>query len=420
MSFQAPLKYNKVLREIIFSALKGDAIDSIDLDEIDKVLRDSFSIEHMRESGTFFTGLELATKTLDLFPEPIGSKSVIMDPTCGAGNLLVLCSRRLKVYPKLTQTLSIWGEQLRGYDLYDSFIEVAKLRIIIDALNRGAKMDCDISVALNLLPNLKARNALEIIKDDLENLTHIIMNPPFILSSSPEDHYWKRGKVNSAGIFIDKYVRLLPSNCSISAILPDVLRSGSRYADFRKYVECNLVGHCNIWGRFNKKTDVDVFILSGKINHNTENKIAWSLDLGFYKQLSSKYDVRVGPLVAYRDPQSGEEHPYFHPKNSPAWEVVTKLTETRKFAGKLIHPPFVVVKRTSSPSDKFRASATIINLDVPVAIENHMIIIKPKDSTLKACLKLLKILKAPKTNDFLNNKIRTRHLTVEVVKKIPI
>lgn len=420
MSFQSPSKYNEALRNIILSASKGNAIDSIDLDEIDLILRDAYSIEHMRESGTFFTGLKLATKTLDSFPEQIDAHSVILDPTCGAGNLLVLCSRKLTVYPKLTQTLSIWGRQLKGYDLYESFIEGAKLRIIIDALNRGAKMDCDINSALNLLPNLKAKNALEINFDDLNDITHIIMNPPFMLSKSPENSYWKKGKVNSAGIFLDKYLRLLPSNCNISAILPDVLRSGSRYVDFRKHVECNLIGTCCIWGRFNKKTDVDVFILSGKIKHESSSKISWSLNLGSYQQLSSKYDVRVGPLVAYRDPQEGEEHPYFHPKNSPAWEVITKQTEKRKFRGTLIQPPFVVVKRTSSPTDKFRASATVINLRTPVAIENHMIVIKPKDSTLKSCLNLIEILKSSRTNDFLNNRIRTRHLTVGVVKEIPI
>ncbi|MGR4050478.1 N-6 DNA methylase [Kosakonia cowanii] len=420
MSFQFTSKYNEALRNIILSAPLGNAIDSIDLDEIDLILRDSYSIENMRQSGTFFTGLELATKALDSFPDQINAQSVILDPTCGAGNLLVLCSRKLAIHPKLTQTLSIWGKQLKGYDLYESFIEGAKLRIIIDALNRGAKMDCDINTALNLLPNITVKDALNINHDDLKDITHMIMNPPFMLSKSPKNNYWKKGKVNSAGIFLDHYLRLLPSNCSISAILPDVLRSGSRYADFRKYVECNFVGKCNIWGRFNKKTDVDVFILMGKTTYNSTKRISWSLDLGDYNQLSSKYDVRVGPLVAYRDPQEGKEHPYFHPKNSPAWEIITKQTEKRKFEGALIHPPFVLVKRTSSPTDKYRASATVINLEIPVAIENHMIVIKPKDSTLKSCLELLGILKSSQTNDFLNNRIRTRHLTVGVIKEIPI
>ncbi|MCP6048498.1 SAM-dependent DNA methyltransferase, partial [Klebsiella pneumoniae] len=69
------------------------------------------------------------------------------------------CSRRFSIYPTLTQTLSIWGQQLKGFDLYEIFVESAKLRIIIDALNRGAKKDCDIDIALTLLPNIKVKNA---------------------------------------------------------------------------------------------------------------------------------------------------------------------------------------------------------------------------------------------------------------------
>ncbi|HCC2281432.1 N-6 DNA methylase [Citrobacter portucalensis] len=420
MSLQAPLEYNKILREIISSSSKGHAIKSIDLDEIDSILRDSLSIKNMREAGSFFTGLKLATKTLDSFLEPIKINSVVLDPTCGAGNLLVACSRRFSIYPTLTQTLSIWGQQLKGFDLYEIFVESAKLRIIIDALNRGAKKDCDIDIALTLLPNIKVKNALDVCEMDLKDITHVVMNPPFTITPSPNNYYWKKGKVNSAGIFMDKYIRLLPAGCCVSAILPDVLRSGSRYEEFRTFIDCNLIGTCNIWGRFNAKTDVDVFILSGKIKRYLNSRLPWSPNLGKYMQLSSQYDVRVGPLVAYRDHQEGEEHPYFHPKNSPAWEIISKVSETRKFKGTTIIPPFIVVKRTSSPTDKFRASATIINLDLPVAVENHMIVIRPKDSSFESCLKLMKILKSEKTNNFLNNRIRTRHLTVGVIKEIPI
>ncbi|MCU6193895.1 N-6 DNA methylase [Enterobacter sichuanensis] len=418
MNLQLPLKYNEMLREIISSSKQ--IIKSIDLDEIDSILRESFSIKEMRDAGSFFTGLKLATKTLELFPCKIQSDSIILDPTCGAGNLLVLCSRKLSVNITLTETLLQWGKQLKGYDIYEQFIEGAKLRLIIEALNRGAVKDCDLDFAMNLLYDIKVRDALQVSEKDLFGVTHVIMNPPFTIAPSPDKDYWKKGKVNSAGIFLDKYLRLLPLNCSISAILPDVLRSGSRYADFRAFVESNIYGKCHIWGRFNSKTDVDVFILSGEINRNKKGCIPWSPYLGDYHKLSSDYEVRVGPLVAYRDPEEGKQHPFLHPKNCPAWEIINQPSEYRKFKGTLITPPFVVVKRTSSPTDKFRASATIININMPVAVENHMIIIKPKDSTLKACEKLLSVLHSSRTNDFLNERIRTRHLTVGVIKEIPL
>src|SRR5690606_14225557 len=119
-------------------------------------------------------------------------------------------------------------------------------------------------------------------------------------------------------------------------------------------------------------------------------------------KLSDLFDVRVGQLVAFRDPEEGELYPYFHPKNCPAWGTINQITEERRFLKKPLNPPFIVVKRTSSPRDKYRASATIINLKQPVVIENHMIVIRPKSGLLRDCKKLLKVLRADRTNLFLN------------------
>ncbi|HIB8922266.1 TPA: N-6 DNA methylase, partial [Morganella morganii] len=136
--------------------------------------------------------------------------------------------------------------------------------------------------------------------------------------------------------------------------------------------------------------------------------------------LSKLFDVRIGPLVAYRDPQEGNNYPYFHAKNSIAWSEISTATEFRKFSGKVIFPPFILIKRTSSPSDKYRASATLINLSEPVAVENHMIVLIPKTGKLSDCRKVMTILKSKKTNQFLNSRARMRHLTVNSVKDIPI
>ncbi|WP_081275691.1 N-6 DNA methylase [Serratia plymuthica] len=412
-------KHNESLRQVIASSNESLRTQLIDLDGLDIVMRECLSIEDMREAGSFFTGLNLATKVIEQFDRPINLNSVVLDPTCGAGNLLIVCSRQLKVDKSLTQTLSLWGKVLWGFDIYESFIEAAKLRIIIEAINRGAHNDCNLDTAFKLLKNIKVQDALTITSNELATVTHAVMNPPFTIWPSPRVNYWKSGKVNAAGVVFDLYLRLLPYECAISAILPDVLRSGSRYEGFRKYLSENMCGECLVWGRFNKKTDVDVFIISGIISSNNKN-IKWFQDIGEYQRLSSLFDVRIGPLVAYRDIEDGSEYPYFHPKNSPAWKTVSTATEKRKFKGVVLRPPFIVVKRTSSPSDRYRASATIINLNEYVAIENHMIVIKPKNSTLKDCKLLLKILKSESTNEFLNQRIRVRHLTVGVIKDIPI
>ena len=100
--------------------------------------------------------------------------------------------------------------------------------------------------------------------------------------------------------------------------------------------------------------------------------------------------------------------------------MVREATEKRRFRGTVLNPPLIVIKRTSSPSDRNRASATIINLREPVAIENHMIVVTPKDGKMDTCRKLMRILQNQKTNDFLNERIRLRHLTIGVIKDIPL
>ncbi|MHA2707191.1 N-6 DNA methylase [Vibrio owensii] len=406
------------MRKILASPDSRTMQDIVNLDSIDMILRELLTIEEMRDAGSFFTGQKLATKLVRSFKTPITFDSIVLDPTCGAGNLLIEASRELGVERTLSETLVKWGRILWGFDIHLHFVEATKLRLITEAVNRGVTQDCDLETAYELLPNIQVRDALSLTQDELSHVTHAIMNPPFTIWPSPKVNYWKSGKVNAAGIVFDKYLRLLPKSCDVSAILPDVLRSGSRYHGFREFVSSMLEASIEVVGRFNNKTDVDVFILSGIINES-DKEVTWFKATESSTTISDFFEVRTGPLVAYRDPQEGQKYPYFYPKNCPAWKVIAKQTETRRFLGKVITPPLVVVKRTSSPSDKYRASATLITLREPVAIENHMIIIKPKDGSVAMCKKLMQTLKSPMTNDFLNERIRLRHLTVGVIKDIP-
>lgn len=413
--------HNQDLRNLIDNSCLEPISSIVDLDSIDTVLRECLTLGQMREAGSFFTGQALATKTINSFEKALTLNSRVLDPTCGAGNLLIECSRKLGVRDTLSETLEEWGEILWGFDIHESFIEATKLRLIIDALNRGVQKNCSIEQAISYFKNIKIMDAMLVTKEDLKSITHVVMNPPFSIWSSPNKNYWKQGKINAAGIVLDHYLRVLPNECNLIAILPDVLRSGSRYNLFREFCSLKMHATCKLWGRFNSKTNVDVFILSGKITKSDNLKnILWQEDLGNYEPLSTQFDVCTGPLVAYRDLELGNEYPYFNSKNTIAWETINEVNQTRKFQGKVISPPFILVKRTSSPGDKYRATATIINLKTMVAVENHLIVIKPKNNSLRDCKKLLKILKSNKTNNFLNQRIRLRHLTVEVIKSIPL
>lgn len=409
--------HNAAMRRILLSKDKKKLQNLVNLDNIDLVLRELLTIEEMREAGSFFTGQKLASKAVCLLPA-ITSSSVVLDPTCGAGNLLIEASRKLGVASTLSETLKVWGKVLWGFDIHLYFIEATKLRIVVEAINRGVEQDCDLDEVFELLPNIQVRDAFTVNSEELSNVTHLLMNPPFTIIPSPKQNYWKKGKVNAAGVLFDNYLRQLPKSCKVSAILPDVLRSGSRYNEFRKFVSGAMQADVDVWGRFNNKTDVDVFLLSGVIG-DSEQVVVWHSAEEVESTVSDSFEVRTGPLVSYRDPEEGAEYPYFYPKICTQWEVIREPIETRRFSGKALNPPFVVIKRTSSPSDRYRASATLINLREPVAIENHMIVVIPKDGRVSTCKKLMKVLQHQKTNDFLNKRIRLRHLTVGVIKDIP-
>ncbi|MDR6985383.1 hypothetical protein J2X32_004048 [Rheinheimera pacifica] len=418
------IEHNNSLRSLYESYENNDDVQKhnyvASLNEIDNVMRKVLGIELMKESGTFFTGDELAEVLLSSFRSPFNVDSVILDPTCGAGNLLIACSRRLPIEKGLQSTLLIWGRILWGGDLFQSFVEATKLRIIIEAINRGCEIDCNLDTAYSLLSNIKVFDALDATAVDIKDVTHLVMNPPFCNWSPPKNSFWKQGNVNAAAVVLEHYLRISPSQTQVSSILPDVLRSGSRYGYWRDMVQSYTSCFVNIIGRFNRKTDVDVFILAGETTNGFEEKIDWlQVHSGNVSTIADSYEVSVGKLVAYRDKEEGTDYPYIHPKNVPAWSEVANYPERRKFLGKAVLPPFVVIRRTSSPSDKFRAIGAIIDGKEPIAVENHLIVVKPLTGGISECRKLLRVLKSEETNKFLNVRIRCRHLTVEAVKEIP-
>jgi hypothetical protein len=128
----------------------------------------------------------------------------------------------------------------------------------------------------------------------------------------------------------------------------------------------------------------------------------------------------VGAVVPHRlKKNEGSFCPFLHAKGLPFWGVSKPGNERVAFAGTTFRPPFVAVRRTSSPSDRHRALSTIIRGPRLVAVENHLVVCIPKSGGLRACERLLKILQRPSTDAFLNERIRCRHLTVGVVREIP-
>src|SRR4051812_47203593 len=70
----------------LYAALDGGA---------GKELRRLVPLDDLRATGTFFTGSGLATKVAERILPTVGKGAKILDPGCGAGDLLLACAKRL-------------------------------------------------------------------------------------------------------------------------------------------------------------------------------------------------------------------------------------------------------------------------------------------------------------------------------------
>lgn len=142
--------------------------------------------------------------------------------------------------------------------------------------------------------------------------------------------------------------------------------------------------------------------------------------------IGQQYSVRVGRVVPHRDKEKDENtlHPYLDVHSVPAWESVQADRKERRYKGTTFTPPFVAVRRNSRANDPHRAVGTIIQARNPeqpeqIAVENHLLVLRPNSGQLTDCETLLKCLRDPRTNDWLNERIRCRHLTVGSIQSIP-
>lgn len=386
-------------------------------------VRELIDIATLRESGVFFTSDALAKKAIDNFNVSIDGNSFVVDPTCGSGSLLVAASRNLPIMSSASQTLKKWGSQLCGIDIFPQFVYCTKLRLVLESLVRGAKPDKSLADLLALLVNVHVGNCLE-EKEIISKATHLALNPPYNNSKVIAKYDWASGKINNAALYYYELSLALNDGCSVAAILPDVLRSGSRFEAWRGNVARNLNNtKVSVEGRFDKQTDIDIFLLSGLIDKDSRSEIYWQLpevrESAGELKVCDLFDVAVGAVVPYRDPQEGKLYAYIHPKILPRWGEISKIPESRKFLGRVFQPPFIAVRRTSGPRDRYRAVPTLVLGKRLVAVENHLIVLTPKNDDIENCRKLIRLFSEDYVNDYLNNRIRCRHLTVSAISEIP-
>lgn len=378
----------------------------------------------LKRTGAFFTSSALSKRAAAALPVLRETGGLIVDPACGAGNLLLAAARQLSISPGLHETLASWGRRLAGFDLHPRFIRATHLRLAVLALSRGVEFDLDGPLSLaGYFPNIRRGDGLREIAT-LRNIDALIVNPPFASVVAPRACTWAVGRVTKAAIFFDRCLQGLPAGTVISAVLPDVLRSGARYQNWRLAMERHaLITAIRPVGNF-QTADVDVFLLE-MLMHNGKPGLSrrgfWWSKSSAASTLGDRFSVNVGAVVPHRlKPKEGPVSPYLHAKALPHWGVCEAGAEDVAFAGRLFTPPFVAVRRTSNPADKHRALGTIIKGKVPVAVENHLLVCTPVKGGIAACRELLGALRSITTDKFLNRRIRCRHLTVGVVREIPL
>jgi len=401
------------LEASILAALDGQAAES---------LRSLVPLETLRHDGIFLTGSELAHRAVRGILPTLDASSVILDPTCGASDLLLACVGSLPAERSVAQTLRAWGAQLVGRDLHSELLEVARLRLLLAVVQRfpGSRVSRR-TLEGPLFPGIQTGCGLS---DGIyETATHLVMNPPFTTTPAPDFCDWASGQASNAAVFLEHALRRTKPGTRIAAILPDVLRSGSRYERWRQLVErLAQIEHLEIGEQFNRWTDIHVFVLNlcvrQRVTTSSKRAGTWTRRAA-ESRLGDRFEVRIGPVVDYRDPHEGDEHPFIEPRDLPPWETISRISRTRRFSGSLITPPFIAVRRTSRPGDPHRAVGTLVLGKSPIAVENHVICLIPRRGGQRSGRAGLRNLRDPKSTKWLDERIRCRHLTVRALTELP-
>ena len=385
-------------------------------------LRDTTALNTRRSRGAFFSSTRLRSVALAEESPGGGARTATLDPAVGAGDLLIEVARRLPVSHDLVRTLQQWGLLLHGRDLEPVFVRLAKARLVMLAVSRGAKMNSDTTTGLDeFFPQIRVGDGLELLDSGCFG-GHVVMNPPFTYHLADEGTAWASGRTNLAATFLAGFFDNAQPGTQLTAILPDVIRTGSRYARLRS-LACERIHISSVepFGRFDEWTDVDVFILRGTAREPqlTISDVQWWPNSSG-ETLGDRFDIHVGPVVPHRDSEYGDKHPYLHARSVPlGGDFDSSNADRRGYQRRLFRTPFVVVRRTSRPGDKSRGVGTVILGSQSVLVENHLIVLKPKDGSIGTCRRAADLLGSKYARQWLDDRIRCRHLTVRALRELP-
>ncbi len=361
--------------------------------------------------GAFFTPDEMATELCAGASGRIQAGAPTIDPAIGDGQLLLAAAAHLPTRNTLDATMEAWGKVLYGGDIEASFVHAARKRLIAAAAKRvGEHAPKD--VPLDWLPGIRLQDFAA--REDLGEFDVFLLNPPFTHERA-KALKWASGKVNTAAVFVHRIAEHATPGSAVSAILPDVLRSGSRYEAWRKSID-HLMPSSSIspWGAFDDDTGVDVFLGDFQVGHSGPSR-AWTPPPGESHRLEQSFNLKVGPLVDYRAPKEGKVVRYL----DRDW-IRDGTIHKRKFRGPLIDGPFVTVHRTSAPRDTPRLRARTMAESGSYAVENHLITVKPRSGQLRDCERLVKWMQTKSIREWVNERAACRHLTIRLLRNLPL
>lgn len=377
----------------------------------------TLSLDERREHGVFFSGASWARKILS--GQDLTRWRRYVDPSVGVGDLLLEVCKTLPLAGSANDTIELWALRLVAVDLRKSFLEIAWLRIQALAIHRHATEKNQTSkLTFKKLPKNFITGDILSIDIGLKERDCVIMNPPYQRIQARPNSFVGKGKKSAAALHIEHIFTQAPQNTGVFALVPDVLRSGSSYSKFRKFIRSSAEIHSfKPCGAFGIHADVDVAILV--ITTKTQENSDSTLPSCSTECVEDYFSVSVGPVVPHRTPTTGTPRGYLTAKNAKIGETISKPAEFANYECRLEKGPFVIVRRTSSPSDKKRARTSLVACSNEFLIENHLLVLKPKDGKLSTCQSLIKIMDSPESDKWLNDNMRCRHLTVGSIKQLP-
>lgn len=392
-----------------------------------------FSSEDRAKDGIFFSGHALSSFVASFIKDKIQSGATIADPTCGAGDLLLGCMEFSPIENDLTTTLEKWDKQVFGLDIHEEFSATTRARLLLLAATKyrrnNPSSSQDVPVG-NFFSNVRHADYFREMQH-VANVDCVVMNPPFYNVNEPVPCSYGTGCLQIAARFFQQVVEQGNAGQEIVAVLPDVLRSGTRYARWRSQIEqrAEILNLC-VYGKFDKRTDVDVFVIHVRkkdefFSLDTQATADWNLATAPIHPISTEvslnnfFEVTVGSVVPHRHNNRGKWFKYLSVASAPP-HGVAKVDKRIRTTGTVHQAPFVAIRRTSSPSDTKRIVATLVTGKEKFAVENHLIVIQPRDNTSATCKRLLNVLAQDQVNNWINQAIRCRHLTTKVMKLLPL